>query len=268
MRWIVSLADQLGTPLHVLRGCAETFSAAALRLLYPPRCVLCHADLADHGNEPLICPGCQKAMVPAEWIACRRCGAPIPGESATNDRGCIRCRALRFRFDTVVALSGYRGRLREAVLRMKWAAGEPIAEAMGELLCKHRADALLNMLPDVVVPVPLHWRRRWVRKTNSPDILAARVASFLQIPCQVRLLRLNRNIAPQKGLKINERRRNLADAFRVAKGYDIRGARVLLVDDVLTTGATCDAAAKVLKTAGATSVAVVVLARTVTETDG
>jgi len=151
---------------------------------------------------------------------------------------------------------------------MKWAAGEPIAEAMGELLCKHRADALLNMLPDVVVPVPLHWRRRWVRKTNSPDILAARVASFLQIPCQVRLLRLNRNIAPQKGLKINERRRNLADAFRVAKGYDIRGARVLLVDDVLTTGATCDAAAKVLKTAGATSVAVVVLARTVTETDG
>jgi ComF family protein len=147
---------------------------------------------------------------------------------------------------------------------MKWAAGEPIAEAMGELLITHRRDAI----PDVVAPVPMHWQRRWVRKTNSPDILAAKVASFLQVPCQVRLLRLKRNILPQKGLKISDRRRNLADAFRVAKGYDIRGARVLLVDDVLTTGATCDAAAKALRMAGARSVAVVVLARTVTETDG
>lgn len=140
-------------------------------------------------------------------------------------------------------------------------------EAMGELLCDRRGDQIRALEPNLVVPVPLHWQRRWVRKTNGPDILAAKVARLLRVPCRTRLLKLNRNIKPQKGLRLRERRKNLVGAFRVAKGYDIRDVRILLVDDVLTTGATCDAAAKALKAAGAASVVVAVLARTVGESD-
>ncbi len=152
---------------------------------------------------------------------------------------------------------------------MKAPGTELIAEAMGAFFCQTRGEQIRALCPNLVVPVPMHWRRRWVRKTNGPDILAAHMAKFLQVPCQARLLRMNRNIKPQKGLKRRDRRKNLVGAFRVAKGYDIRirGARVLLVDDVLTTGATCDAAAKALKEAGAATVVVAVLARTVGESD-
>jgi ComF family protein len=150
---------------------------------------------------------------------------------------------------------------------MKWPGAEPIMEAMGELLCDRRGEQIRALASSLVVPIPMHWRRRWVRKTNGPDILGGKVARLLRIPCRTRLLKLNRNIKPQKGLRLRDRRKNLAGAFRVRRGYDIRDARVLLIDDVLTTGATCDAAAKTLKEAGAASVVVAVLARTVGESD-
>jgi ComF family protein len=150
---------------------------------------------------------------------------------------------------------------------MKASSAEPVAEAMGELLCQRRGDYIRALRPNLIVPVPMHWRRRWVRKMNSPDILADRIGRLLQVPCRDRLLRLNRNIKPQKGLSRCDRRKNMVGAFRLARGYDIKGARVLLVDDVLTTGATCDEAAKTLKGAGAASVVVTVLARTVGESD-
>ena len=152
-------------------------------------------------------------------------------------------------------------------MRMKASGTEPIAEAMGELLCQRRGEQIRALRPNLIVPVPMHWRRRWVRRMNSPDILAARIGRFLQVACRERLLRLNRSIKSQKGLSRCERRKNMVGAFRVARGYDIKGARVLLVDDVLTTGATCDEAAKALKGAGAESVVVTVLARTVGEFD-
>lgn len=268
MRWIVSSAQRLGKPLAGLWGRSEPLRGNVLRLLYPARCALCDTDLVGGLNGPQICVFCQKAIVPSNWVACERCGAPLPGENTAIQGVCRHCRGLQFDFDTVIALSTYRGRLQKAILKMKWQDGEPITEAMADLMINRRGSCIQELQPKVVVPIPIHWRRRWVRKTNSPDILAARIASFLQVPLRAGLLRLTRNIVPQKGLKIQERRKNLAGAFRVAKGYDIKDARVLLVDDVLTTGATCDMAAKVLKKAGAASVAVVVLARTLAETDG
>ncbi len=262
MRWIVLLADRVvGLPRGFWQR-SEPLQAHLLRLLYPPRCALCDADLATSGFRSQLCDRCERAVAPLDWVACNQCGSPLR-EMEYPLRNCPQCRHLHLEFDAAVALSAYQGRLKEAVLRMKWRNGEPIAEAMGDLLCARRGDLIRELRPDVVAPVPLHWHRRWLRGTNSPDILAKRVASFLQVRCHSNLLKLTRSIPSQKGLGIKERRRNLAGAFRVAKGYDIKGARVLLVDDVLTTGATCDSAAKALKTAGAASVAVVVLARTI-----
>jgi ComF family protein len=146
-------------------------------------------------------------------------------------------------------------------LRAKAPGAEPIVKALGDLLCQRRADLLRALEPDLIVPVPMHWIRRWRRRANTPDLLAATLARFLRVPCRVRLLRKKRNTKPQKGLKVRDRFRNIAGAFAVRTRYDIRGARVLVVDDVLTTGATCTEAARTLKAAGAASVVVAVLAR-------
>lgn len=264
MRPLASLAERLSKPLGGLWHLTEPFRAGVLRLLYPPTCALCDADWDADEAGPQLCEDCKKAIVPLDWVACTRCATPFPTSPAPGGR-CFNCARLDLHFDNAIALAVYRGRLREAILRMKWRAGEPIAEALAELLCRKRGDAIRDLRPNLVVPIPMPWRRRWSRGTNSPDLLAAKVASFLDVPCRVRLLKMNRNVPIQKGLRLVERRRNLAGAFRVAKGYDIRDARVLLVDDVLTTGATCDAAAKALRAAGAASVAVVVLGRTVAE---
>lgn len=266
MTGLISLKHRLAVALGGLGQWSGRLRSSAVGLLYPPRCVLCEADLAQFLDGPMLCAACNSAMGPLLWSGCHRCGAPSRDETPPQE-SCPLCRGSSFDFEAAVALGTYADRLKEAVLQMKWPGAEPIAGAMGELLCCRRADPIRLLCPSLVVPVPMHWRRRWVRKMNGPDILAAKIAKLLRVPCRLRLLRLNRNIKPQKGLNPRDRRKNVIGAFRVAKGYDMRGARVLLVDDVLTTGATCDAAAKALKEAGAASVVVAVLARTVGESN-
>jgi ComF family protein len=181
---------------------------------------------------------------------------------------CPLCRGFSFQFETVVALGTYANQLREVVLALKRGGAEPIARAMGGLYHEMRGERIRALCPTLVAPVPMHWLRRLVRKGNSPDTLAAQVAGFLHVPCRVRLLKRTRNTKPQKGLTPKERFRNMAGAFALTTGYDIRGARILLVDDVMTTGATCNEAATTLKRAGAAAVFVAVLARGVGASGG
>jgi predicted amidophosphoribosyltransferase len=120
---------------------------------------------------------------------------------------------------------------------------------------------LAELDPDLVAAVPMHWRRRLLRGTNSPEVLARHLARHLRIPLAVRMLVRGRNTLPQADLTPGERFQNVLGAFRLGAGYDLRGARVVLVDDILTTGATCSEAAKVFKRAGAAMVVAVVAAR-------
>ena len=168
---------------------------------------------------------------------------------------------MKLWFDTVVPLGAYQEELRSAVLRMKHAQGDPLSEALGELLAIHRGDQLAALQPDLAAPIPRYWWRRVRQGTNSPEILAQRLAKRLGVPAEPRLLACRRNVRLQQSLKPRDRFRNVRGAFRVNKGYDLENARMLLVDDVLTTGATCNEAAKMLKQAGAAYVAVAVLAR-------
>jgi ComF family protein len=182
------------------------------------------------------------------------------------------CQPAQLHFDTVVPLGGYRAGLREAVLRIKRRGGEPLAEAMARLYVLRRGAQVAEQHADVVVPIPMHWTRRMVRETNSSEVLAARLGRALGLPlAQGRLVHWRRTL-PQKSLPPRERFRNVHGAFRLCRAprlpaafrqtaFDLRGARVLLVDDVLTTGATCSEAAKVLKQGGAAWVAVAVLDR-------
>jgi len=133
---------------------------------------------------------------------------------------------------------------------------------MGQLLGLCRGQQILAMCPDVVLPVPMHWRRRLMRGVNNPDVLAESLAKGIDVPDVPRVLCRCRNTLPQNKLQPRDRFRNVRGAFRLRKGYDLEGLRMVLVDDVLTTGATCSEAARVLKEAGASMVIAAVLART------
>lgn len=191
---------------------------------------------------------------------CLRCGAPVPGQS---DRApCYRCQETKLRFDATIALGEYEGRLRDWLLAMKDRRSESLALAVGELLWERAEERLSQLAIDVVVPVPMHWRRRLARGTNSAAILAERLAERLRVPMAADLLRRTRHTPPQFSLPPSERPANVRNAFEVRNGYHLNKARVLVADDIFTTGSTCNAAAKALKKAGADYVALAVAART------
>ncbi|MCX7428128.1 MAG: double zinc ribbon domain-containing protein [Planctomycetia bacterium] len=234
---------------------------AAANLLFPPRCACCDAEFAPEVDGLMLCAECRGRLAPDEWHGCPRCGARVSSEEAATSP-CSQCRGRRFSFDTVVPLGSYDGDLRSAVLRMKHHVGDPLSMALGQLYCLHRGDRIARLRPDVVVPIPMHWGREMTRGTNSPDILAGQISHHLGVPLERSMLVRTRKTLPQAGLPPHRRFLNVRGAFRLGAGYHLQDARVVLVDDILTTGATCGEAAKVLKRAGASAVSVAVVART------
>lgn len=231
-------------------------------LLFPPACLYCDGQLTDPATSILLCESCRKELTPTSGPRCQVCGGTVSefgGEG--GEEGCGHCRDFRLHFDTVVPLGSYKGQLRSAVLRMKRSQDEPLAAAMAELLWSQTSARLMDWNPDVVVPVPMFWFRRWVRGTNSPEIVSALLADKLQKPVSLKGLIRNRNTKPQGTLPPGHRFQNVRDAIALSQNFSWNDARVLLVDDILTTGATCSEAARVLKKAGAAAVAVTVVAR-------
>jgi ComF family protein len=144
---------------------------------------------------------------------------------------------------------------------MKNRNGETLAEMVGGLWAEHAETRLREAGADVVIPIPLHWWRRWSRGYNQSEALANMLASRLKLPCRPRWLRRIRH-TPQQTLQTpTERKANVRGAFQARSMARLRGKNVLLVDDVLTTGSTCHEAARALRDAGAIQVMVAVLAR-------
>ncbi|HUT13621.1 MAG TPA: phosphoribosyltransferase family protein [Thermoguttaceae bacterium] len=143
---------------------------------------------------------------------------------------------------------------------MKRPAHDSLSAAMGRLLAALREEQFAQLNLDLVVPVPMYWMRLARRGTNSPEILSQCLGQHLGVPVR-RVLSRRRNTLPQADLSPRDRFRNVRGAFCVRKGRRLGGRRILLVDDILTTGATCSEAARVLKEAGAELVAAAVIAR-------
>ncbi|NIL95820.1 MAG: ComF family protein, partial [Planctomycetales bacterium] len=146
-------------------------------------------------------------------------------------------------------------------LQLKHAAAYPLAAALGRLMAQHFADPLDELAPDVVTAIPLHWIRRVRRGTNGPATVAEFLARQRQTDFADDLLCRSRRTARQADLAPGNRYRNVRGAFQVNRRYDLRGAQVVLVDDVLTTGATCSEAARALLEGGAARVVILVVAR-------
>jgi ComF family protein len=254
---------------------AARLPRATMELVFPAACTGCHTELNSDNPRATDLPFCDDCFESLELLTepmCRRCGGPLPilsdapnfeHKSAKQAVGCFRCLGRKMWFDETISAGLYEGKLRELALKMKRSEGDSISLAVGRLLWKLRSERLTSLDADVVVPIPLHWRRRIAHRTNSAAILAEVLADGLRVPLATRLLRRLRHTPPQSELTPPQRWKNVRHAFSVRSGYHLSAAHVVLVDDILTTGATCSEAARALRQAGANRVTVVVAARAI-----
>ncbi len=190
--------------------------------------------------------------------ACARCRAPFANHYALDERDlCGLCRGGETGFDVVYAYGSFEAPLRELIHLFKYGGVAALKRPLGRLA---RLAVPRERRFDLVVPTPLDWRRRWRRGYNQSALLAEELARPMGLSPAAVLRRLRATL-PQAGLSRSARRANVAGAFAVKKPDLVRGRRVLLVDDVMTTGATVRACAQALKRAGAASVSVAVVAR-------
>lgn len=236
-----------------LGGTAGSFG----ELLLPRRCTHCDAEM-DAAEGPLLCRACRKALLAEQQNRCPRCADLLPAALLSP---CRTCRKRKPPFERTWALGGYAGELRSAVLKMKRPAAEPLAAAMAELLCCTLGEPIREWRPDAVLPVPMHWGRRLLRGANSAETFSSVLAKELQLAHAGECLVRRRHTRPQSELAPSERFRNVRGAFQVRRGVQFSGARLLVVDDILTTGATCGEIARLLLHSGASAVAVAVAAR-------
>ena len=243
-----------------LRGLTAVAHGVA-QLVFPNSCLICDVPETDrvhfrHG----LCNDCYLSVTTDPLPACPRCALTI-GPHAETDGGCARCRGESLGFAAAVRLGPYENRLRDAVLRVKSVAGESLAEIMGRVFWEIACTRLSTTGVDVVVPIPLHWRRQWARGYNQAGAVARQLALGLRVKFAPRLLRRVRHTPQQSQPSASARRENVRGAFRVRRGASMDAKRILLVDDVMTTGSTAGEAARVLRAAGAEEVVVAILAR-------
>lgn len=246
---------------------------ALCRLVYPEQCLVCGGLLGLGARH--FCPGCREGL---PWVgehACSRCGAPV-GLHASTAQGCARCRSRHLAFRRAVAPLRYQGVARDLILAFKLGRRASLSYVLGEILCGYLAEGGLSQAADLVVPVPLHWRRRVSRGFNQAALIALEVATRFRLPLAHRLLVRRRATVSQTALSGLGRGANVRGAFAVrpaagalrrllrreAGPRSLLGKRVLLVDDVFTTGATVHECARVLREAGAAEVLVATIAHT------
>jgi len=227
-----------------------------LDLLLPESCPICDhpAVLKPDG----FCCECLKQISPLTAGHCPRCSLPFPGFS-TAAHLCGRCSQKPPAFAAVLAAGLYQGSLQSAIQRFKNDHRPTLDRPLGRLLAETIQHWSFDRIPDLVVPVPLHCNRLRRRGFNQSRLLAKETSRCCQIRLDIKLLRRIRATSPQQRLSAEKRLHNLRGAFAATRQLD--GGHLLLVDDVLTTGATADACAETLLKAGAERVTVAVLAR-------
>lgn len=242
----------------------RVLARGAADFVYPPACRLCTAELPgvppDGTPSAPFCDVCRRELLMTRGPVCIHCGASI-GPYLDPNLKCSLCRDERFAFERVIRLGVYEGALRTACLRGKDRGAEPLSAGLADLFWECESEALRSTPIDVVVPVPHHWTKRFLRPHNAAETLASVWAARLQLPLATHILEKRRWTRPQARLTPHERRVNLRGAFHAVPSAGLSGASILLADDVMTTGSTAHETARVLTQAGAARVVVAVIAR-------
>jgi ComF family protein len=246
-----------------LRWLTET-ADAVVSVFFPSGCRICRNLLTSSSRVP-ICEECLASFAKVQGPCCEVCGLPLPGFG--NDVGEIRlcpaCQQRIYAFERARSFAVYQDAVVKAILLLKFEQIEPLggwfASRLAEIV-KAEGDRLAA---DVVVPVPLHKTRERERGYNQAALIAEPLAKKLRLPHKAVLLMRTKARPDKQILSLEERWESVRGAFATRPGSQVDNQRVLLVDDVLTTGATLDACARALREAGATSVVVLTAARAV-----
>ena len=232
-------------------------------------CIHRDARHAERGSHPeparRVCARCLARVERIPEPRCEVCGGPL--ESAVSDATrCARCLAHPPRYRIARTVARYRttaedepGSLPALIRRHKYGLDQSVGRALAEYLGDELPVSADDY--DVVIPVPLHWRRLWWRGFNQAALLAGEVARRLDLPLDTTAMSRRRFTTPQTRATMTSAIKNVRRAFAVTHPERVRNRRVLLVDDVMTTGATVDECARVLIAAGAARVDVFTLAR-------
>lgn len=223
-----------------------------LDLLFPPLCLVC-----GKSSQSYLCLECIKKINFIKPPFCRTCGIPL--SEAENQ--CNECCNREYFFDFARSVGIFDGILREAVHALKFDCNVMLAEPLGKLMAQHYAETHLIGMVDIVVPVPIHRLRMNERGFNQSVELSRIFCDYTSLRLEPNALVKSKETCDQVGLPEEERFANIEGAFSVAEPDAIAGSRVLLIDDVFTTGATLNEAARALRGAGASAVYAYTLAR-------
>ena len=249
----------------------ELFSRLRRRvssLLFPPHCAACgiQLDFDRAGPEkPLhFCPLCVQRLAADLADCCRVCGAHCPRSGiGTNDtcKPCRYCRGMRFPVEACAAVGNYGDHLQRLVVQMKGQRNEVLALQLGQLLGRRLRASTWIAEVEALIPVPVHWSKQLQKGFHGAAVIAEGIRRELEIPWLPRAVNSTRRTAKQGMLETAERYRNVAGAFAPGTMPELEGKCLLIVDDVLTSGATITAVAQALRNAGARKLYAAVVAR-------
>ena len=224
-----------------------------LDILYPRHCPVCHNIIGFRGQK--ICDSCREKLQPVTGPRCYKCSRPLsdPGQEYCRD-----CSSRRHFFEQGIGIFPYSTLLQQSLYKLKYEKRQEYGTFYGELGALWAKEQISRWKIDIIVPVPLHRKRLEKRGYNQAELIAEALGKRLALPVDKKLLKRKVNTRPQKDLGPAERKANLNNAF-ISKGR-LEGGNVLLVDDIYTTGATVDEAARILKKAGADRVYFLVIA--------
>jgi ComF family protein len=242
----------------------ESLAGALSSVLFPSGCRLCEALLTRADRLP-VCDSCLKSFRELPQEICDRCGQPWTesGDVDGDESVCRECQERGFAFDAARSFGIYEGSLARAIVLMKYERIEPLGGWFAKRLLEAARRLPAGFVADVIVPVPLHRTRQKERGFNQVDLFGKPLARKLGLPYRPVLLKRERARPEKHLLHFEERWEAVRGAFVIREGGRVDNLRILLLDDVMTSGATLDACSRALREAGAKSVTGLTIARAV-----
>lgn len=237
----------------------KRFFSELLDIILPPICHICHSFIPK-ADVLHICPTCRELLPLVSSPLCSICGIPFNGTG--DDHRCGACLTHPPHFDTARATFLYEGPIRDLIHSFKYNQRTHLRYPLALLSLEGVIEVIADHKPQLIIPVPLHRSRLRHRGFNQAALLGRVLSRQLILPMVPDALIRNRATEPQITLAASERRVNVNGAFSVARPDDVVGKRILLLDDVMTTGSTMNECSKELKKAGADMVIAVTVART------
>ncbi len=234
------------------------FKESLWAVVFPPRCAFCDSGQAESATG--LCSGCLESVRRVSQPFCSQCGLPVPGLSLQQSGVCGRCLSSPPPYQKARYAVYYEGSLRDALISFKFHGALAISRALSHLLVEAFRKQFTSDEFDIIVPVPLHRKRLLHRGFNQAVILGAHLAADTGLPLERFALLKVKDTPPQVGLPRAQRVANLRNSFSIGDKGKIRGKKILIVDDVATTGSTLAEAAKTLMKGGAGMVGALALA--------